>query len=147
MRRFIGAVIAILSLVGLIQAPSGAAAAPRTKTSPPVTSPKDDLDEPIRTFVRCDGGHITFGYTGDRRTDSDWFGLYVGKVNRDNPYQNMANYRDSWGITHWMWQWSSWEKERRSPFQRGRFQTVYWSTDGGSYYPWRMTVPQNFNCS
>lgn len=85
------------------------------------TGPVHILSDPRVDPLTCRNGHIQIGYTGERFTSRDWFGLY----NREGPVS------DDWriGLDGQNWQWAKNGSHFVTDETEGFFTTAYWTWD------------------
>ncbi|WP_236239067.1 hypothetical protein [Streptomyces sp. CC228A] len=130
MRKALGVTLAVLALLGATQAPVAAAAPPAGTSAGSPSAPAHADEYYAYPYVRCDGGYVAFGYEGTWEHTRDWYGLYHRHADpglENGYYHGMATWKDSWGFTHWAWQWATTAKERQTGIRSGDFKVIYWT--------------------
>jgi hypothetical protein len=115
-------------ICGLFAALCGSASAAPTLSSDPRVNP-----------LSCRNFHIEIGFTGERFTERDWYGLYNGTPDPDNW---------STGLVDGQWQWAKDGSTYQTNEQNGRFSTVYWThnDEAGKYEIVSVERLQSIDC-
>jgi hypothetical protein len=118
--RFITSRTVALSIaVGAAVAALSGSAGAVTATADPGRAPLVQSDPRVAPLT-CRNYHVQIGYTGERITERDWYGLYDRRPNPDD-------WRD--GLVGNAWQWASTANRYVTGATDGVFTAAYWTFD------------------